>query len=152
METNIRGKHVNRLRKTLGFVGCFAVDNVGLRGGIGLFWSKDVSVELKNYVPATFMLWCVMIYLIRWNGGSLDFTERLERKTNTIIGVFLRTLYGIRHSAWLCISDFNKTLYVDEHFSQAAYPGWQMRAFCEVTNKCALQNLGWSGVAFMWDN
>ena len=49
METKIRAVKVENLKFSLGFSGCFAVDSVGLSGGLGLFWSKDVSVELKNY-------------------------------------------------------------------------------------------------------
>ena len=49
METKIRGKHVEDLKHTLGFSGCFAVDSDGLSGGIGLFWSREVDVSLKNF-------------------------------------------------------------------------------------------------------
>ena len=49
METKIQAKRVEALKYSLGFGGCFAVDSVGLSGGIGLFWSQDVTVELKNY-------------------------------------------------------------------------------------------------------
>src|SRR3954470_20707774 len=49
METKIKGKRVEDLRRHLGFGGCFAVDSVGLSGGIGLFWTHDVIVELKNF-------------------------------------------------------------------------------------------------------
>ena len=49
METKLRAKRVEDLQSNLGFAACFAVDGAGLSGGIGLFWSRDVSVELKNY-------------------------------------------------------------------------------------------------------
>ena len=49
METKIRAARVENLKFTLGFEGCFAVNSVGLSGGIGLFWSRDVLVELKNF-------------------------------------------------------------------------------------------------------
>lgn len=48
METKINAKRVEDLRYTR-FGSCFAVDSVGLSGGIGLFWSRDVTVELRNY-------------------------------------------------------------------------------------------------------
>lgn len=50
------------------------------------------------------------------------------------------------------MGDFNETLYSDEHFSRTARPERQMRNFREVTDECALQDLGWSGVAYTWDN
>lgn len=49
METKIRGRRVEDLKNLLGFGGCSAVDSVGLSGGIGLFWSRKVLVELKSY-------------------------------------------------------------------------------------------------------
>jgi hypothetical protein len=39
METKISAKRVEDLKQTLGFAGCFAIDSVGLSGGIALFWS-----------------------------------------------------------------------------------------------------------------
>jgi hypothetical protein len=65
---------------------------------------------------------------------------------------FLRTLYGIQHDAWLVLGDFNETMYASEHFSRATRPEWQMRAFREAVDDCALQDLGWSGVPYTWDN
>ena len=49
METKIKAKRVEDMKFTLGFAGSFAVDSVGLSGGIGLFWSRDVTVDLKNF-------------------------------------------------------------------------------------------------------
>lgn len=65
---------------------------------------------------------------------------------------FMRTLNAIQHQAWICVGDFNETLYGTEHFSRAARPEWQMRAFREVVDECALQDLGWAGVEYTWDN
>ena len=50
------------------------------------------------------------------------------------------------------MGDFNETLYSNEHFSRAARPERQMRAFREATEDVSLQDLGWSGTAYTWDN
>jgi endonuclease/exonuclease/phosphatase family metal-dependent hydrolase len=65
---------------------------------------------------------------------------------------FLRTLNSVQHSAWLCMGDFNETLYNSEHFSRTARPEWQMRNFREAVEECLFQDLGWSGTAYTWDN
>ncbi|XP_071685355.1 uncharacterized protein [Lolium perenne] len=39
-----------------------------------------------------------------------------------------------------------------EHFSRNPRPEWQMRAFREVIEDCSLQDVGWTGVPFTWDN
>jgi hypothetical protein len=49
METKVRAKRVENLRCSLGFAGCYAVDSDGLSGGIELFWSSEVVVEIKNH-------------------------------------------------------------------------------------------------------
>ena len=49
METKIRGVRVEDLKYTLRFSGCFVVDSDGLSGGVALFWTSDVEVEIKNY-------------------------------------------------------------------------------------------------------
>ncbi|KAE8800507.1 hypothetical protein D1007_24002 [Hordeum vulgare] len=56
------------------------------------------------------------------------------------------------HESWLCIGDFNETMNASEHFSQAQRSDRQMRAFHEVLDECGLQDLGWSGTAYTWDN
>ncbi|KAM0910854.1 hypothetical protein ACQ4PT_013881 [Festuca glaucescens] len=49
METKIQAKRVENLRSTLGFAGCFAMNSDGLSGGIGLFWSNALLVEIENF-------------------------------------------------------------------------------------------------------
>jgi hypothetical protein len=49
METKIEGKRVEKLASTFGFAGGFAVSSTGLSGGIGIFWSSAVTVELESF-------------------------------------------------------------------------------------------------------
>ena len=61
-------------------------------------------------------------------------------------------MFSIQHPAWLCVGDFNETLYATEHFSLVARPEWQMRAFHEAADDCLFQDMGWSGTEYTWDN
>ena len=61
-------------------------------------------------------------------------------------------MFEIQHDAWLCVGDFNETLFASEHFSRADRPEWQMRAFREALDDCSLLDLGWKGVEYTWDN
>ena len=152
METKIKGNRVEALRTTLGFAGCFAVDSDGLSGGIGMFWSHDVVIDLKNYSRAHIDV------KVRWKDHDLPpwrFTgfygePRAENRYQS--WEFLRTLYGIRHDGWLCMGDFNETLHAEEHFGVHAHHEGQMRAFREAVDFCSFQDLGWRGVPFTWDN
>jgi hypothetical protein len=43
-------------------------------------------------------------------------------------------------------------LHATEHFSEHETDEWQMRAFREAVEGCALQDLWFSGLPFTWDN
>jgi hypothetical protein len=48
METKLSKDRLDDLRSRLGFAGCFAVGSDGLSGGVGIFWSAEVIVSVKN--------------------------------------------------------------------------------------------------------
>lgn len=152
METKIRAKRVEVLQSQLGFAGCFAVDSEGLSGGIGLFWSTEVNVKLKNYSTGH-----IDVMARRADGSSPEWrftgfygAPRAENRHHS--WRFLRILHAIEHAAWLCVGDFNETLFGSEQFSRSARPEWQMRNFREAVQDCSLQDLGWLGVPYTWDN
>lgn len=61
-------------------------------------------------------------------------------------------MHVVPHDAWLCMRDFNETLFASQHFGRSARPEWQLRAFRKVTYECSLQDLVWYGVVYTWDN
>jgi hypothetical protein len=152
METKLSKVKIESLKTTLGFDGCFGVASEGLSGGIAMFWTTEVSVDLKNYSS------CHIDVMVRknttnateWRVTGFCGAPRVEDRHHS--WRFLRTLFAIPHSAWLCLGDFNETLYGTEHFSRAVRPEWQMRAFREAIDDCLLSDLGWSGVEYTWDN
>ena len=137
MEMKISAKRVESLQHTLGFAGCFAINSTGLSGDIGQFWSQDVDVELKNSSSAHID---VMVRRKDQASPTWRFTgfygaPRVENRHHSWRSI--RTLNDIQHSAWLCMGDFNETLYATEHFSTSARPEWQMRAFREAIDYCS---------------
>ena len=50
------------------------------------------------------------------------------------------------------MGDFNETLYASEHFSKIARSETHMRAFRTVMDEVSMQDLGWSGTPYTWDN
>ena len=64
----------------------------------------------------------------------------------------MRRLHGLRDLPWLCCGDINETRYNTEHFSEHSREEWQMRAFREAIEDCNLQDMGFSGIPYTWDN
>jgi hypothetical protein len=152
METKMSKKRLEDLQVPSGFAGYFAVGSDGLSGGIGLFWTAEVDVEIKNYSSGHID---AMVQNIDRNTPKWRFTgfygePRAENRHQS--WKFLRTLYSVQNSAWLCMGDFNETMYNNEHFSRSARPEWQMRNFREAIEDCQLLDVGWSGTAYTWDN
>ena len=148
----MRQKGYKSLQNLLGFAGCFAVDRDGLSGGIGLFWTSDVQVDLQSFSSGHIdvMVQNNNLHHNKWRFTGFYGAPHVSDRHHS--WRCLRTLFSIQHSAWLCVGDFNETLYASEHFSLAARPEWQMRAFREAANDCLFQDMGWSGTEYTWDN
>jgi hypothetical protein len=152
METKICKKRVEKLSSTFGFAGGFAVDSDGLSGGIGLFWSSAVVVDLKSFNNHHID---VVVTFADGSGSPWRFTgiygePRRENRHNT--WTLMRRLHGLRNLPWLCVGDYNETLFSTEHFSVHDREEWQMRAFREAVDDCDLQDLGYAGLPYTWDN
>jgi hypothetical protein len=49
VETQIHKSRVERLAPTLGFDKSFAVSSAGRSGGLGLYWKKNISMEILPF-------------------------------------------------------------------------------------------------------
>jgi hypothetical protein len=139
-----------KVGKSVGFLGAFAVDGVGLSGRIGLFW-YDVVVDIKSFnihhIDA--------VVTTNWGGSPWRFTGfygEPRRENRHQSWSLLRRLHALLRLPWICMGDFNETLYGLEHYSEHAREEWQMRAFQEATDDCELLDLRFSGAPYTWDN
>jgi hypothetical protein len=118
METKISAKRVEKLKSTFGFSGVFAVDSDGLSGGVGLFWSSAVTVDIKSYnlhhIDA--VIQCKDGSVPPWRFTGIYGESRRENRHLT--WTLMRRLHQLRNLPWLCSGDFNETLYSTEHFSE----------------------------------
>ena len=53
---------------------------------------------------------------------------------------------------WMCIGDFNAILHSTEKLSKCPPQQNQMDAFCEALEGCQLEDLGFKGYPFTWNN
>ena len=49
VETKVKHKHMEKIKFSLGFSNGLIVPNRGRSGGLALFWSTDVNLEIKSY-------------------------------------------------------------------------------------------------------
>jgi hypothetical protein len=106
----------------LGFKGCFAVNSDGLSGGIRLFWSSAVEVDLKSFSQGHIDVMVTMIDKDIPQPRLKGFYGAPRVKDRHHSWRCLRTLYAVHHNALLCMGDFNEMMYADEHFSSAMRP------------------------------
>ena len=51
---------------------------------------------------------------------------------------------------WICMGDYNEIMHAKEKEGGGVQPDGQMRAFCEVINKCQMRDLGYVGLDYTW--
>lgn len=49
LETQVNKSRVEGLKSTLGFDNAFAVSSSGRSGGLGIFWNKEINIEILPY-------------------------------------------------------------------------------------------------------
>ena len=148
METKIEANRVEKLASTFGFVKGFAVSSEGLSGGVGIFWLAAVSVDIKNYSKnhIDLLVECKDGSIPKWRFTGIYGEPRRENRHNT--WTLMRRLRGLQNLPWMCIGNFNETVYSTEHFSEHERDEWKMRAFRDTVEDCDLQDLGFLGVPY----
>jgi hypothetical protein len=142
----------SELRLRLGYPNAFAVNCVGLSGGLALLWSNDVTVDLKSYSRNHIDVWIT-------EGGAVDcqwrFTgfygdpSRSRRKESWKLLKFLRNSSTL---PWLCGGDFNEVLHDHEQLGGIDREEWKMEGFRETVEYCGFTDLVFSGLPYTWDN
>jgi hypothetical protein len=108
METKISGERTEKLISTFGFSGGFAVDSDGLSGGVGLFWSSAVTVDIKssNLHHIDAVVQCKDGSVPPWHFTGFYGESRRENKH--LSWTLMRRLHQLRDLLWLCSGNFNE--------------------------------------------
>ncbi|XP_071723124.1 uncharacterized protein [Rutidosis leptorrhynchoides] len=78
--------------------------------------------------------------------ASTDFQKR------TCLWQKLRAIHHINSLPWICMGDFNKVLNLWEKDGRRGMDHYQMVAFREMPNDCALMDIESKGCAHTWSN
>jgi hypothetical protein len=152
METRLSRDRALELRREFGFPNGEAVSPAGQSGGLALFWRRDVPVMTQSMSKSHIdvVLSCDTLSPKQWRlTGFYGEPRRELRKNSWYLMRFLRAQLDL---PWLCHGDFNEVLSAQEHFGANPREHWQIAQFQDVCAECGLNDLGFNGPPFTWDN
>ena len=138
------------LHVKLGFTGKLVVESVGKSGGLCLFWSGGILVDLLRFsryhidvkvLSHVSLVWC----LTGFYGNSV-----LEQHCHS--WTLLRCLRKMSQQPWLCVGDFNEVFVDDEKQGGLVKPWKLLEDFRNALDSCELDDMGFRGSAFTWSN
>jgi hypothetical protein len=131
--------------------GCFQVKGNGKGGGIALYWTEDVNVQLLSFSDRHIDS--------HVSGGPFDhmwrgtFVYDEPKPTDRHkMWAKLRQIKTNSDQPWLMMGDFNEAMWQEEHFSNTPRSERLMLDFCEVLSHCDLHDLGFVGAPWTFDN
>ncbi|XP_042942912.1 uncharacterized protein LOC122277098 [Carya illinoinensis] len=151
VETKSRKSRLEEVRRSLKLEGCFAVDCVGMSGGIALLWRETWQVKIINYTR-----WHISALIQEGDlGPTWQFTgfyghpESAKRNSSWQL---LQMLKPPNPMAWLCAGDFNEILHQKEKVGGASRPYRQIETFRRAIDYCGLNDIHSQGVRFTWSS
>jgi hypothetical protein len=150
-ETRQSREKVENLRFRIGMKECFHVKGDGKGGGIVLYWSDEINVELQSFSKRH-----IDVHVSggpfehKWRGtfvyGEPKPCDRHKMWTT------MRSLKPKSDLPWLMMGDFNEVMWQEEHFSRTRRSERLMMDFREVLSHCDLHDLGFIGTPWTFDN
>ena len=150
METRCNHKKMETWRVKLVFKGKLIVNSVGKVGGLCLFWTENVEVDLitysQNHIDVKIIQGRSYVWRFTRFYGHPEATERVHSWT------LLRLIAGMANMSWLRMGDFNEILYDSKKLGGANKKWHHMADFREAVEDCNLENMEFSGPKFTWSN
>jgi hypothetical protein len=150
-ETRQKAEKMRRLRGRLGLKGFTCLDSEGRSGGLAMFWSENLHVEVQEVTTRYIdMFLRLSPQQPLWHLTCVYGEPRVENQHN--MWSQLQKL-KVQNSLPRCVlGDFNAALWSFEHLSVKPRAERQMVAFRDTLEICELVDLGFSGPAYTYDN
>ena len=113
METKSKVKHMEKIKNNVGFANGFIVPSQGRSGGVDLFWTREINLEIKsfsgNHIDAIVRevdknsIWRIT--------GFYGHPKTHRRYESWRLLSFLHSQFQL---LWLCLGDFNGILSMHE--------------------------------------
>ncbi|XP_024021734.1 uncharacterized protein LOC112091706 [Morus notabilis] len=150
METRLRSKAAESVKRRCGFHGGFYVDCSGRSGGLMLMWKEEVEVHIQSYSQSHIDCHVRFPHGVWWRfTGFYGNPSRSDRHHSWTLLLRLKSLSNL---PWVVAGDFNEILFLSkkEGGNNRYYPS--MNQFRDTVESCDLVDLGFVGPKFTWDN
>ena len=111
-ETKLRAAQAREECRRLSIENCFAVNRMGLKGGLALCWNAEVLVTITSYSNHHMDAVVQLENGKQWRCTGIYRHPEMQQKQQT--WMLLSRLSGLSNLPWLCFSDFNKILSPNE--------------------------------------
>ncbi|KAL5574544.1 hypothetical protein UlMin_016243 [Ulmus minor] len=147
-ETLCSKSQMERWRIKLGFTGMLIWEKKGRSGGLCLFWSDTISVQLLSGSKGH-----IDVLVTSHNSPCWRFTGLYGNPDSSLRIHFWNLLKRLGDSSdlpWLCGGDLNELLFSHEKQGGIDRAHYLMSNFRETLNYCGLADLGFRGPKFTW--
>ncbi|XP_075663965.1 uncharacterized protein LOC142633609 [Castanea sativa] len=119
-------------------------------GGLALLWKNSIKLEIINYTVNH--VWAVVTEEDGFKWFLTCFYGWPEAQQKEKSWRLLEHLKTFVEGPWLVIGDFNAFLHASKKKSKRPPQFSQVDAFREALESCQLQDLGYKGYPFTWNN
>jgi hypothetical protein len=144
VETQLQKGRVEGLARTLGFDRSFAVNSLGRKGGIVIFWKNEIKIVILPYSQYHLDAIVSSVDMQPWRLTCVYGEARTNERYKT--WDMLKFVKSTSALPWLCIRDFNEVLHRSEHDGVNQRSVGQITAFRDTIDVCGLQDLGFRGL------
>jgi hypothetical protein len=143
VETQLHKYSVENLSRSLGFDKCFAISSSGRSGGLGLFWNKEIKIEVLPYSQYHLDTIVTEEGQEPWRLTVIYGEAQVQERYKT--WDMLKFIRSFNDYPWLYIGDFNEVLHQSEHIGVNRRSYSQMAGFRDAIDVCGLCDLGYTG-------
>ncbi|KAL5556024.1 hypothetical protein UlMin_038260 [Ulmus minor] len=148
-ETLCSKSQMERWRVKLDYTGMLIWEKEGRSGGLCLFWSDSITVQLLSGSKGH-----IDVKVTSPNSSGWCFTGLYGNPDTSLRSQFwnlLRRLGDSSSMPWLCGGDLNEILFGHEKQGGVERAQYLMSNFREAINYCGLADLGFRGPKFTWN-
>ena len=150
METRLDKDDFENLYGNLPYQNNIIVKHPDSSGGLALLWKNSITLEVINYTVNHVLAIVTEEDGFKWFLTCFyGWSEAQQKEKSWRLLEYLKTFVD---GPWLVVGDFNAFLHASEKKSERPPQYSQVDAFRAALEFCQLQDLGYKGYPFTWNN